>query len=246
MNKSMRSYLRRGLGAAAVLAILLTSQALLAADAAEGYVPFDAAKTTWHGFDRYNYVMDDATGAVKPAAQGATGRQCIVVVPKKAAPGYPWSWRACYWDHRPQAEIELLRRGFHIAFIAPTPGKQWDAWYTYLTEKHGLSKKPAFIGMSMGGYHEYTWATANPDKVSAIYADNPAIRQEDIAKLAELARRDVPLLNVCGSLDFVLGCTKVIEKRLSPGGRPDHDHDQGRHRPSPAQFAGSQGDRRLH
>jgi pimeloyl-ACP methyl ester carboxylesterase len=207
-------YLRRGLGAAAVLAILLTSQGLLAAD---GYIPFDGPKTTWHGFDRYNYVMDDATGAVKPAGapstlgQGATGRQCIVVVPKQPAAGYPWSWRACYWDHRPQAEIELLRRGFHIAFIAPTPGKQWDAWYACLTEKHGLSKKPAFIGMSMGGYHEYTWATANPDKVSAIYADNPAIRQEDIAKLVELARRDVPLLNVCGSLDFVLGNTKVIE-----------------------------------
>ena len=65
--------------------------------------------------------------------------------------------------------------------------------------------------MSMGGIHEYTWATANPDKVSAIYADNPAIRQEDIPKMVELARRDVPLLNVCGTLDFVLGNTKVIE-----------------------------------
>jgi len=52
----------------------------------------------------------------------------------------------------------------------------------------------------------------NPEKVSAIYADNPATRQEDIPKLVELARRDVPLLNVCGSLDFVLEKnTKVIE-----------------------------------
>jgi len=106
----------------------------------------------------------------------------------------------------------LLRRGFHIAFITPDPGKQWDAWYAFLTEKHGLSKKPSFDGMSKGGVNAYQWATANPDKVSAIYADNPAIRQEDISKLVELARRDVPLLNVCGSLDFVLEKnTKVIE-----------------------------------
>jgi len=111
-----------------------------------------------------------------------------------------------------QAEVELLRRGFHIAFITPDPGKQWDAWYAFLTEKHGLSKKPSFDGMSKGGVNAYQWATANPDKVSAIYADNPAIRQEDIPKLVELAKRDVPLLNVCGSLDFVLEKnTKVIE-----------------------------------
>ena len=50
-----------------------------------------------------------------------------------------------------QREVELLRRGFHIAYISANatlkPGKEWDAWYAYLTEKHGLSKKPAFIGM---------------------------------------------------------------------------------------------------
>jgi len=45
-----------------------------------------------------------------------------------------------------------------------------------------------------------------------IDADNSAIRQEDIPKLVELVRRDVPLLNVCGSLDFLLEKnTKVIE-----------------------------------
>ena len=74
-----------------------------------------------------------------------------MVVPKTAAPGYPWSWRGCYWDHEPQAEVELLRRGFHVAFVTPDPDKTWDAWYAYLTEKHGLSRKPAFIGMSKGG-----------------------------------------------------------------------------------------------
>ena len=43
--------------------------------------------------------------------------RCIVVVPKEPAPGNPWSWRGCYWDHEPQTEVELLKRGFHIAFI---------------------------------------------------------------------------------------------------------------------------------
>jgi hypothetical protein len=66
-------------------------------------------------------------------------------------PGNPWSWRGQYWDHEPQAEVELLRRGFHVAFVTPDPGKPWEAWYAYLTEKHGLSKRPAFVGMSKGG-----------------------------------------------------------------------------------------------
>ena len=60
-------------------------------------------------------------------------RRCIVVAPKKAAPGYPWSWQGCYWNHEPQTEVELLRRGFHIAFITPDPGKQWDGWYACAT-----------------------------------------------------------------------------------------------------------------
>ena len=110
-----------------------------------------------------------------------------MVVPKAPAPGKPWSWQGCYWDHEPQAEVELLRRGFHVAFVTPDPDKTWDAWYAYLTEKHGLSKKPAFIGMSKGGVNEYDWASVNPDKVSCIYADNPAIRPGAFDKLDDLA-----------------------------------------------------------
>ncbi len=45
----------------------------------------------------------------------------------------------------------MLRRGFHIAFITPDPDKTWDAWYAWLVQKHGLSPKPAFIGMSNRG-----------------------------------------------------------------------------------------------
>ena len=130
-----------------------------------------------------------------------------MVVPKAAGPGNPWTWRGCYWDHEPQAEVELLRRASTSLHHA-RPGQDVDAWYRYLTEQHGLSKKPAFIGMSKGGVNEYDWASANPDKVSCIYADNPAIRPAAFARLDELARRDVPLLNICGSLDFFWNATR--------------------------------------
>jgi hypothetical protein len=90
---------------------------------------FDGEKSAWHGFDRYDFILDEDTLAIAPfkslAGEGdgvkdpAKGqRRCIVVVPKVAAPGNPWSWQGCYWDHQPQAEVELLRRGFHIAYIS--------------------------------------------------------------------------------------------------------------------------------
>src|SRR5258705_781727 len=122
-----------------------------AAHAATSYDPFDGEKTTWHdGFERFDYVMDEETFAITPfkrpdnekfaVGNPAKGqRRCIVVVPKKNAPGNPWSWQGCYWDHEPQTEVELLRRGFHIAVITPDPGTQWDAFYSWLTQEHGLS-----------------------------------------------------------------------------------------------------------
>ncbi len=177
---------------------------------------FSGEKTAWYGFDRFDFLMDDAALTVKPIkaspdeGTGVSGDvegqlRCIVVAPKEAAPGKPWSWRGRYFDHEPQAEIELLKRGFHIGFIQSDAPKPWDAWYAFLTERHGLSRKPAFIGMSGGGRNSFTWATTNPDKVSCVYADNPLITRDSLMRLGELADRDVPLLHICGSLDPLSG-----------------------------------------
>jgi pimeloyl-ACP methyl ester carboxylesterase len=202
-----------------VAVIFRTAKPTMAAD---GHTPFQGEKTTWHeGFDRYDFIMDDATGAITPmkapekevtsygidATLKDGKRRCVVIVPKQAAPGYPWSWRGCYWNHEPQTETELLNRGFHIAYVAPDSGRQgkaWDRWYQFLTEQHGLSKKAAFIGMSKGGVNEFNWGVANPDKVACIYADNPALYDEDFAKIPELAKHDIPLLHICGTEDMLL------------------------------------------
>src|SRR5579862_8492089 len=79
--------------------------------------PFTGEKASWHGFDRYDFFMQDDLSVVPTTAsasegngfkhQDAKGRRCIVVVPKTPAVGNPWSWRGCYWDHQPQAEVEL-------------------------------------------------------------------------------------------------------------------------------------------
>jgi len=195
-----------GLGAAA---------AETAADTA-----FTGSHGAWHGFDRYDFVMDtttlapvpftpppgerDGIGAPKPGT-----RRCVIVVPREAAPGKPWSWRGCYWDHQPQTEIELLRRGWHIGYVSADanlkPGPEWDAWYAFLTAQHGLSPKPAFIGMSRGGEYGLTWAAGHPDRVACVYADNPGGSHDLLLRFGELPANDVPLLLVCGSIDPLLG-----------------------------------------
>lgn len=204
------------------------SRSAFCADSSEQYTPFTGEKSGWHdGFERYDYLMDDETLEIQPFRRGEgenfgiadppPGKhRCVVVVPKQPAAGNPWSWQGCYWDHQPQAEVELLHRGFHIAYISANgnlkPGKQWEAWYAYLTEKHGLSKKPAFIGMSRGGEYAYTWATTHPTQVSCIYADNPGVNPDVLKKLGDLAAADVPILHVCGSIDPLLGrSSNVIE-----------------------------------
>ncbi|MDB5001838.1 MAG: hypothetical protein JWQ34_63 [Mucilaginibacter sp.] len=182
---------------------------------AQALTTFEGEKTSWHGFDRYDYLMDMETMAIKPikaTPQEGTGMndantpkgtiRCIVIVPKAAAPGNPCTWRGFYWDHESQSEVELLKRGFHVVYCNIDPDNHWEAWYDFFT-KHGLSKKPAFSGMSRGGINEYAWATTHPDKVSCLYADNPAIRPESFAKLDLLVKYDIPVLSLVGTEDFL-------------------------------------------
>ncbi|HSI14345.1 MAG TPA: alpha/beta hydrolase [Chthoniobacter sp.] len=223
------SRLQRSLTAVALAVVLAAAstgipQPTIAAETAE-VAPDN--KGTWHGFDRYDFVMDEETLAITPmkAPEGEGDgikepkkgqRRCVLVVPKEPAPGHPWSWQGCYWNHEPQAEIELLKHGFCIAYTSANanlkPGKEWDAWYAWLTEKRGLSPKPCFIGMSRGGQYSYLWATTHPDKVSCIYADNPACDRESLGRLGDLAANNVPLFHVCGDIDPLLpDCTAAIE-----------------------------------
>lgn len=138
----------------------------LSAGTAQAESEFAGRASTWHGFVRHDLKVE--------------GRSCIVVSPEKAAPGKPWIWRARFFGHEPQADIEMLRRGYHIAYcdVGNLFGNSeavsyWDAFYEYLTKKHGFAKKVSLEGMSRGGLIIYNWAAANPEKVACLYGDAP-------------------------------------------------------------------------
>ncbi|NRF39691.1 alpha/beta hydrolase [Pedobacter foliorum] len=199
---------------ALIAVLLITTSIFNTVYAQSTTASFSGDKTTWRGFDRYDFLMDTLSLEITPfkavESEGfginaeVKGKvRCLVVVPKTAAVGNPWSWRGFYWDHEPQSEVELLKKGFFIGYINCDAGRQWDAWYAFLTKEHGFSKKPAFGGMSRGAINAYAWSVNHPDQVSCIYADNAAIMPESLAKIAELAKHDVPLLSICGSEDFL-------------------------------------------
>lgn len=136
---------------------------LLAGFAQGGQLPGN--RSAYHGFDRYDFIVD--------------GCKAVVVAPKEPAAGRPWIWRAEFFDHRPETDLALLAKGFHLAYIAvgntfgcPDAMAHWDVFYRTLTGEHGFSHKPALEGLSRGGLYCFNWAAAHPDQVGCIYADN--------------------------------------------------------------------------
>lgn len=120
----------------------------------------------WKGFDKHDFKVD--------------GRACYVVAPKHAAPGNPWVWRARFPGFHAEADLILLERGFHVAFMntnnmlgSEAALDHWDVFYETLTERYGLSRRPALVGVSRGGLFVYRWAARHPDRVACIYADTP-------------------------------------------------------------------------
>ncbi len=147
---------------------LMTFEHGKAVDAsAETFYKKGATMFNFHGYTGYDFVSD--------------GVNCKIVEPKVVAKGHPWIWRARFWGHEPQTDIDLLERGFHVAYcdVADLYGseralKRWDAFYKRMVAA-GFSRKMALEGMSRGGLIIYNWAARNPKKVACIYADAPVM-----------------------------------------------------------------------
>lgn len=123
-------------------------------------------RSTWQGFERLDFVVD--------------GRACLLVVPKSVAEGRPWIWRTEFFGHEPQADLALLGKGFHVAYMdvqnmygAPVALDHMDRFYERLVGQYRLSSRTVLEGFSRGGLYSLNWGARNPDKVACIYNDAP-------------------------------------------------------------------------
>lgn len=136
------------------------------AGVAYGEEVWPGTKGTWNGFVRHDFEF--------------RGKPVLVIEPREVAEGKPWVWHGEFFGHKPVPDVALLGRGFHVVHIAfpdqfgsPAAVALWEELYRELTEKYGLGKKPALVGVSRGGLYCYNWAAANPEKVGCIYGDAP-------------------------------------------------------------------------
>ena len=144
--------------------LLLLTLLWLSPARAEEPAPFPGKRSTWNGYDRYDFVV--------------SGKPVLVVAPRQAAAGKPWVWHGEFFGHKPAPDVALLGKGFHIVYMSvpdmlgcPDAVSHWNALYQELVEKYGFAKKAALVGLSRGGLYVYNWAEANPTRVACIYAD---------------------------------------------------------------------------
>ena len=126
----------------------------------------EVSAVDWQGFNKIEFKVD--------------GRNAFLVEPKKAARGSPWIWRTEFFGHQPQADLDLLNKGFYVAYVdvqnlygGPLSMTVMDAMYAHVTAEYKLSNKTVLEGFSRGGLFTLNWAARNPEKVACIYNDAP-------------------------------------------------------------------------
>ena len=143
----------------AALCLLIVSHSASAA-------PDEVKKADFNGYEMLQFKVD--------------GRSALLVVPKEPAAGKPWIWRTEFFGVDPQADIALLGKGLHVAYVdvgglfgAPVALDAMDKYYAHVVKTYGLSAKPALEGFSRGGLYAFNWAARHPDQVSCLYVDAP-------------------------------------------------------------------------
>lgn len=132
---------------------------------AEDPKPFPGPVGKWHEFDKFEFEI--------------AGAKATVVVPARPLPGRPWVWRGEFFGAFADADLALVKAGWHLAYYgvpdlfgSPKAVTKWEAFHTRLTTDYKLHPKPGLIGLSRGGLYCLNWAVAHPDRTLAIYLDN--------------------------------------------------------------------------
>lgn len=126
----------------------------------------EAKKPEWNGYEIQNFKVD--------------GRDGLMVLPKTPAPGKPWIWRTEFFGIDPQADIALLGKGFHVAYVgigglfgAPVALDAMDKFYDHVVKTYGVNPKVVLEGFSRGGLYALNYGIRHPQRVASMYLDAP-------------------------------------------------------------------------
>lgn len=125
-------------------------------------------ETVWNGFRCIEFLFE--------------GKEAILVFPKKENKNKNWLMKTEYFNAFPEFEIEMLNRGWHLAYVENIT--RWcleedldrkKRFAEFLASEYGLYKKCMPVGMSCGGLVAVNFAAKYPEFVSALYLDAPVM-----------------------------------------------------------------------
>lgn len=122
----------------------------------------------WNGFKRSDFILN--------------GRSAVLVEPKKREEQNRWLLKTEYFGAFPRFEVEMLERGWSLAYISnitrwhkPEDDDAKAELCEFLHREWGLSRRCVPVGMSCGGMHAVYFAAKYPEYVSALYLDAPVM-----------------------------------------------------------------------
>lgn len=122
----------------------------------------------WHGFQKLDFEFK--------------GRKAILVFPHEENKTSNWLLKTEYFGAFPNLEIEMLKKGWHLAYLSNITRWCMDEdldlkkeFAEYLKHEYGLSSKCVPVGMSCGGMIAVKFAAKYPDYVSCLYLDAPVM-----------------------------------------------------------------------
>ena len=126
------------------------------------------SESVWNGFRRLDFLFE--------------GKEAILVIPDEPTEGKNWLLKTEYFDAFPAVEIEMVKRGWHLAYVKNVTRWCLDEdndrkkrFADFLSSEYGLAKKCTPVGMSCGGMIACKLAAKYPEIISALYIDAPVM-----------------------------------------------------------------------
>ena len=125
-------------------------------------------ETTWNGFRRIDFVFE--------------GRNALLIFPSDDNKTTHWLLKTEYFTDFPNFQIEMLHRGWHLAFVENKTRWCIDEdldikarFAEYLHKEFSLDSRCVPVGMSCGGLIATKLAARHPECVSVLYLDAPVM-----------------------------------------------------------------------
>lgn len=125
-------------------------------------------ESIWNGFKRIDFDFMD--------------RKAVLIFPEEENRCNKWLLKTEYFDAFPKLEIEMVKRGWHLAYVSNVTRWCLDedldikkAFAEYLIKEYGLAQKCVPVGMSCGGMIAVKFAAKYPEHIASLYLDAPVM-----------------------------------------------------------------------